>query len=115
MSAAAIRGLARVDLGPGSRRAPTALGDRLRAAAWHRLIGHDTKVDGIEFSHDGSRMLSMSLDSTIRTWPAPQPDPQALCAKLTQNMSHADWNRWVSPDIRYQAACPGLPPVDDAR
>ena len=37
------------------------------------------------------------------------PDPaSALCAKLTTNMSHQQWRDWVSPDIDYIEACPGL-------
>jgi hypothetical protein len=37
-------------------------------------------------------------------------DPaSAMCAKLTTNMSHQQWRDWVSPDIDYIEACPGLP------
>jgi hypothetical protein len=28
---------------------------------------------------------------------------------LTANMSHKQWRDWVSPDIGYITACPGLP------
>ena len=38
--------------------------------------------------------------------------PEALCAKLTQNMSHETWNYWV-PGIAYHKQCPDLPQRDD--
>jgi len=28
---------------------------------------------------------------------------------LTENMSHKQWNEWVSPDIEYIKVCPDLP------
>jgi hypothetical protein len=30
------------------------------------------------------------------------------------HMSHHQWRDWVSPDIDYVEACPGLPPPPDA-
>jgi hypothetical protein len=39
--------------------------------------------------------------------------PADLCAKLTVNMSHKQWNDWVSPDIEYIKACPDLPIAPD--
>ena len=77
------------------------------------LIGHDVSVDACDFSDDGTRLLSTDIDGTVRVWPIPKPDPEALCAKLTQNMSHQDWDRWVSPDIRHAEPCAGLPGADD--
>ena len=42
------------------------------------------------------------------------PDPAwALCAKLTTNMSHQQWNDWVSPNIDFIKACPDLPLASD--
>ncbi len=51
-------------------------------------------------------------DKTLRLWPVPTMDPDALCAKLTQNMSHETWNYWV-PGIAYHKQCPDLPERDD--
>jgi hypothetical protein len=49
----------------------------------------------------------------VRVW-LTYPDPaSALCAKLTANMSHQQWRDWVSPDIDYIEACPGLPIAPD--
>jgi hypothetical protein len=32
---------------------------------------------------------------------------------LTQNMSHKQWREWISPDIDYIEACPGVPIAPD--
>ena len=77
------------------------------------LTGHTGAVNSVAFSPDGQRIVSGSADHTLRLWPA-YPDPaSAMCAKLTTNMSHQQWREWVSPDIDYIEACPGLPiPAD---
>jgi len=36
-----------------------------------------------------------------------------LCDKISANMTHAEWNEWVSPSIDYVKVCPTLP--DPAR
>jgi hypothetical protein len=42
-------------------------------------------------------------------------DPtSAMCAKLRTDMSRQQWRDWVSPDIDYIEACPGLPIPPDA-
>ena len=48
----------------------------------------------------------------IRVWPAVA-GPKDLCDKLTANMSHKQWNEWVSPDIDYIKVCPDLPMPPD--
>jgi WD40 repeat protein len=80
-------------------------GEQLGAA----LIGDDVQIDWIDFSPDGSRLPSTSLDGNIGIWPAPKTDPNALCAKLTHNMSQEAWDEWVSYDINYVKVCPYLP------
>ena len=51
-----------------------------------------------------------SFDHTFRLWPTPPASPaEALCSKITHNMTHEGWDEFVSPDIDYIAVCPGLP------
>ena len=72
------------------------------------LMGHTDDVDSVVFSPDGQRIVSGSTDGTVRVWPAVA-SPKDLCDKLTANMSHKQWNDWVSPDIDYIKVCPDLP------
>jgi WD40 repeat protein len=68
--------------------------------------------DRVAFSPDGHQLASASADNTVRLR-SPLASPDMLCAKLTTNMSHQQWRDWVSPDIDYIEACPGLPiPTD---
>jgi|SRR6185295_12049817 WD40 repeat protein len=63
------------------------------------LTGHGGIVKSVALSPDGKRIVSGSADKTLRVWPT-YPDPaSAMCAKLTQNMSHKQWRDWVSADI----------------
>ena len=67
----------------------------------------------LDFSPDGTKLVSGSLDHTLRIWPVPTPSPDAICAKLTQNMSRKQWNDVVSTQIDYIELCPGLPIAAD--
>jgi WD40 repeat protein len=65
-------------------------------------------VLSLAFSPDGSRLMTGgSLGMTV--WPAPDTWAGLLCAKLTRNLSPAQWREWISPEIEYQVQCPGLP------
>ena len=72
------------------------------------LMAHTDDVDSVAFSPDGQRIVSGSTDGTVRVWPAVA-SPKDLCDKLTANMSHKQWNEWVSPDIDYIKVCSDLP------
>jgi WD40 repeat protein len=72
------------------------------------LTAHTDDVDSIAYTPDGQRLVSGSADRTVRVWPAVA-DPKELCDKLTENMSHKQWNEWVAPDIKYIKVCPQLP------
>ena len=78
------------------------------------LTGHTGAVTDLDFSPDGTKLTSASDDHTLRRWPIPFPSPEALCAKLTHNMSREQWNQVVAPEIDYITVCPGLPEADDA-
>jgi WD40 repeat protein len=72
------------------------------------LTGHEDAVFSVAFSPDGQRLVWGSRDKTVRLWPL-LADAADLCDKLTANMSHRQWDEWVSSDIDYVQACPGLP------
>ena len=78
------------------------------------LTGHTDAVAGVAFSPDGTRIASASYDQMVRVWPGPPVWPALLCDKLTANMSHQQWNEWVSPAIGYIKVCPNLPVSDSA-
>ncbi len=76
------------------------------------LTVHKSAVTSLDFSPDGTKLLSASDDHTLRMSPMPNPSPDALCAKLTHNMSRKEWNKVVSPEIDYIKVCPELPEAD---
>lgn len=71
--------------------------------------GHLGAVTSTVFSPDGSRILSGSADKTLRMWMATTDWVAELCNKLTRNMSHAEWQEWISPNTKYRKQCPNLP------
>ncbi|HTH86991.1 TIR domain-containing protein [Mycobacterium sp.] len=78
------------------------------------LTGHTDAVESVAFDPDGKRIVSGAADKTLRLWPA-YADTKMLCGKLTTNMTHSQWQDWVSPDIDYIRVCPDLPVAPDAQ
>jgi WD40 repeat protein len=72
------------------------------------LTGHTSGVSSVAFSPDGRMIATGSLDHTLRLWPVPTMSPEALCAKLTENMSQETWKFWL-PSMAYHKQCPDLP------
>ena len=71
-------------------------------------------MTSVAFSPDGKRIVSGSADTHACGCGLRAADAAtSLCAKLTTNMSHQQWRDWVSPDIDYIEACPGLPIAPD--
>jgi WD40 repeat protein len=68
-------------------------------------------VNSVTFSLDGRLAVSASADGTVRLWPTtPREDwVNSLCDKLSANMTHAEWNEWVSPSVGYVKVCANLP------
>ncbi len=78
------------------------------------LTGHTHWANCVAFSPNGTRIASGGEDGTVRIWPGPVGLRETLCSKITANMSHKQWNEWVSPAIDYIELCPGLPiPPDE--
>jgi WD40 repeat protein len=77
------------------------------------IAGHTSAVTSLDFNPDGTKLVSAGADQALRVWPVPKAPPDALCAKLTANMSHQQWRDWVSPEIDYITTCPELPPPAD--
>jgi WD40 repeat protein len=72
--------------------------------------GHQSQVVAVAVSADDARIVSASADGTIRIWPnlPTMAADDALCAKLTENMSRKNWDSWVSGDIPFQPICSTL-------
>ena len=84
------------------------------------LLGHQGSVCSAAFSPSGASIVSGSMDMTVRLWdsghecwssdwPTAQSLRQAVCSRLTRNMSQAQWADWISPGIPYQVLCSELP------
>ncbi len=76
------------------------------------LAGPRDAILNVALSQDGKSVAAGSIADKVWLWPATA-SPEDLCAKLTANMSHEQWNEWVSPDIEYIKACPDLPIAPD--
>ena len=71
-------------------------------------------MTSVAFSPDGSRIVSGSHGKTLGLWPGPKAWPDEFCEKLTRNLSHEEWRKWLSPDTPYIKQCAGLPiPPDE--
>ncbi len=72
------------------------------------LEGHLNWVHSVAFSPDDKVILSGSADGNLKLWPAPTDVGEAICSKLTTNMSHEQWKEWVRGKLPYENLCPEL-------
>ena len=73
------------------------------------LTGHVAAISALAFSRDGRAFVSGASDGELRLWPTPPGVIDALCAKVTRNLSLAEWKVLVAPNIEYVVQCPDLP------
>ncbi len=67
-------------------------------------------VWSLAFSPDGEFLLTGGVGSTITFYPTnPEKLAQLFCAKLSRNLSAAEWYEFVDTDIEYEFTCEGLP------
>ena len=80
------------------------------------MNAHNAYTLGVVFSPDGQRLLATGQDANRRLFPPPALDAWGtlLCAKLTDNISHQQWQDWMSADVGYIELCPGLPVAPNA-
>ncbi|MGW2660143.1 nSTAND1 domain-containing NTPase [Nocardia tengchongensis] len=84
------------------------------------MAGPADTIGALAVSPDDRRLATIGSPygsdehANIHLWPGPASWPDRLCDKLSANMSHKEWNEWVSPDIPYHKACDGLPIASDA-
>jgi hypothetical protein len=91
---------------------------RLWDSSSGRQVGPPVRVSKMGFLHDvqfssDDRRILYTATGGIWESPAPVAWGDALCDKLTANPSKKQWDEWVSPDIGYIEACPGLPDPPD--
>lgn len=53
------------------------------------LKGHSNSITGLEFSHDGSFLLSNAMDGRLRIWDTRPFAPANRCVKIFQGHQHS--------------------------
>ena len=72
------------------------------------LPAQEGPIFEVTFNQQGS-LVGLSGTGSVMWWPGPTMWAELLCSKLTRNVSHKQWQEWVSPQIDYRVQCPGLP------
>lgn len=80
--------------------APTPRGGPLTGAL---LLEYPTSV---VFSGDGSTLITGNLDGTLRAWNLNPDTAAAWICQSTANITRAQWNQYVSPQLPYKPPCP---------
>ncbi len=72
-------------------------------------LGHAERVSKVTFSNDGERIASSSEDNSAHVWLINGDKlVDALCQRLTRNMSCKEWSRFLG-NAPYRSTCDGLP------
>jgi hypothetical protein len=74
------------------------------------LTDHNAWVWAVALTHDSARVFSAGADRAVRsalTQASPLAD--AVCKRVSRNLTAEQWNKYISSDIPYAATCPGLP------
>lgn len=75
--------------------------------------GQGGRVVSLDFNPRGTKLLSANTGGTVQVWPIISLSREALCAKLTHNISERRWREWVPASIGYMKACPNLDIAED--
>jgi WD40 repeat protein len=75
------------------------------------LEDHTSWVWAMAFSPDNKYLISGCVDRLIRKYPTHAYEmAQAMCGKVSRNISKKEWDAYVGEDIPYRKTCAELPP-----
>lgn len=75
------------------------------------LRGHEDKVISVAFNPDGTRIISGSLDTTLRQWDATLLEngkalsSTILCSTLHRNLTREEWKQYVPEGEDFREIC----------